>query len=171
MRKFILLFVSSILLVSCGIGKSKEMSKMESEFTVENDAIPPDYGKQNEVLLVVLEERKSYDKWLEKGFSNSYFGNYEFVTKEDLKSSKYSDTEKYRYFFTYEKGTEYSTKYTSQDLGFKGSTTKTYTSNFKRYLVFDRLNDKKYSSGAEFSYFGKAIEVYAKKLEEKRNKN
>ena len=118
-----------------------------------------------------LEDRKSYDKWVEKAFENNYFGKYELVKKEDLKQSKYNDIQKYRYYFTFEKGTEYTIKTTSQDVGFKNPNTKSYTSNYKRYYIFDRLNEKKYSSGAEFSYFSTAMEVYARNLEAKRNKN
>lgn len=39
---------------------------------------------------------------------------------------------------------------------------------YKRFYVKDRLNDSIYRSNSEFTYFGKAIEVYITNLEKKR---
>lgn len=170
MNKSILILLVSIILFSCAIGKSRELPVMETTFTENEGAIPPDFGNPNEILLVVFEDSKGYNKWVEKAFKENYFGKYEFVSKSDLNSSKYSDTEKYRYYFSFDKGKFYSNTFHSTNK--VGNTvsheSKTYTGNYKKYLVYDRLKDIKFCNGKEFAYYGHAMEVYAKNLDEKR---
>jgi len=140
---------------SCFIAKLIETPKMKKAFTEENNAIPPNFGQRKEVLLLVLKGRDSYDGYLKRAFKKNYFGSFVAITENELYSDKYSDKEKYRYTFDYSSDTGYS--YSN---GVSG--------NFKKFLVFDRLELKTYQNGKHFGFFAKAMKVYAANLEKKR---
>lgn len=147
-------------LQSCFIGKAIETKKARQEFTVENEAIPPDFGKnEDEVLLFVLKGRRSFDKWIKKA-AKGYTGAHELVLESDMSNSKYSDKVKYRYKFDYSPGTVVTRT--------NMSTGRSSSSTYKRYYVGDRMSDKTYQSGAEFTYFAKAMRVYVENLNLKR---
>lgn len=130
---------------------------MKTEFTEENKAIPPDFGSdKNTVLVCVLQGRGSYDKYLKSAAKKNYKDEYVVISPEQMKQAPYNDTQKYRYAFDYGSGS--SVSYTGSSL----STT------FKRFHIYDRLNKKKWESGAEFSFFAKAMKVYMANLEAKR---
>jgi hypothetical protein len=156
MKKLFFIVLLSSTFNSCFVGKAIEVPKMKKEFTVINNAIPSDFAQKGEVLMLVLEGRRSYDGYLERAFKNNYSGDIELVTT-NVFDKKYKDITKYRYFFAYDSGTEYTFSNGS------GGTA-------KRFFIFDRLEQKKYSSGAEFSFFAKAMKIYAKNLEAKRLK-
>lgn len=153
--KFILIPLVALVLQSCFVRKGIESNAAKSEFTVENDAIPPDFGKdENTVLIGILRQRKSYDKWVKKAFEN-YNGEYLLLSEFELSKPEYSDTEKYRYVFDYSDGSLYRNgRYNS--------------GSYKRFFIKDRLEDKMFQSGAEFTFFAKAMEVYVQNLENKR---
>ncbi len=46
-----------------------------------------------------MEGKRSYDKYLEKNFEENYFGKYIIITKAELESAKYKNTDTYRYVF------------------------------------------------------------------------
>ena len=74
---------------------------MNTKFSEENNAIPPDFGKDETTLLVMLKGRKSYDKYLKKYVENIFKGKYIFVEAKDYYSGTYLDREKFRYLFDY----------------------------------------------------------------------
>jgi hypothetical protein len=147
---------TALNLVSCG----GVPSSLKNEFTEKNDAIPPDFGKEETVLLVVLRGRSSYDKYVKSAVEKYYKGAYEYVdsSKESLDTDKYIDTKKYRYFFDYSDGSSYTFN----------NTTTPMTSTAKRFFVEDRLQNKRYQSGGETGMFGKALKAYMGNLEIKR---
>ena len=153
MRRFIMAvfsFCTAATVVSCS-GKKH----MKTEFTEENKAIPPTFGKDKEaVLICVLQGRGTYDRYL-KSAAKNYSGPVAFVKYDELESDPYSDKTKYRYLFDYGSG---STVHYSNGPSV----------NVKRFHVVDRLENKKYESGAEFSFFAKAMKVYMANLETKR---
>ncbi len=155
----LLLMMLILSLNSCFIGKAIESGKARKEFTEENKAIPPLFGKKNTVLLCVLHKRNSYDKYLKSAVKKNYKGEYVLIYLSDLKSDKYKDKEKYRYVFDYGSGSSSSTTYSD---GMSSSIT------YKRFSVFDRLENKKYESGAEFGFFANAMKIYMANLEIKR---
>ncbi|MFG6686890.1 hypothetical protein ACGK9U_09935 [Mariniflexile sp. HNIBRBA6329] len=158
--KIISLLFIILCLNSCFIGKSIQSSKARSEFTEENDAIPPNFGKfEHTVIVGILKGRRSYDKYLKSAFKKNYNGAYVLLTREELKKPEYRNMSKYRYVFDYTLGTTRSTIYSD---GLSSSVT------LKRYYVEDRIEDKIYQSGAEFSYFAKAMKIYVANLEKKR---
>jgi hypothetical protein len=155
----IYIFSVSITLSSCFIGKSIEASHMKQEFTEENDAIPPDFGKDNSTLLVILQGRNSYDNYVKRAVKNNYNGKYILVLSTDYYSGDYTDVNEYRYLFDYTNGSTSSTTFSN---GMSASSTA------KRYYIKDRLKDKMYQCGAEFGFFAKALEIYFQNLESKR---
>lgn len=154
----VLIFVMiSTTFSSCFIGKAIETGKAKNEFTAENEAIPPDFGKDKQaVILGIIQNRRSYDKYLESAFKKNYTGPYKLITAEELVSGDYDDKEKYRYVLDYQGGT---TQTTIRDGGLTSSI------QYKRYFVHDRFENKSYMSGAEFTFFAKALKVYVENLD------
>lgn len=82
MKKLFFILSLSFLLNSCFVGKAVETSKMKSEFTEKNNAIPPEFGEdKNTVLLVLKRDRKSYDKGF-KSALKEYSGKYLLISKK-----------------------------------------------------------------------------------------
>lgn len=159
-KTIIFLLSLCLTLNSCFIRKSLDVKAAKKEFTVENNAIPSGFGKnQKTVILGILRGRRSYDKWLKKVFKKNYHGNYKLISKDDISKAEYSDQTKYRYIFDYSDGTTRSATYSN---GQSSSVT------YKRFYLYDRLINKNYMSGAEFTYFAKAMAVYVQNLEKKR---
>ncbi len=163
-KLLIIIIISSLHLTSCLFAtKAIQASKARKEFTEANNAIPPDFGKKGEVLVGILTTVNSYDKYLKSALNKKYLGEHIFLTTEELDSdSKYSDKTKYRYLFNVEKGSGSTATFSN---GLSSTIIK------KRQFIYDRLEDKKYISGAEFTFFAKAMKVYAENLELKRQSN
>lgn len=164
-KPFLLLMVL-IVTQSCFIGKSVERSKARKAFTIKNHAIPPNFGKEPTTLLIILRDRKGYNKWVKKAVKNNYFGEYVFVTREDLEKEEYKNTTKYRYLFDYADGSKRQVTATNSS-GISYPTTIT----FKQYFIMDLKTNFVYKSGAEFSYFSEAMKAYFENLEATRKTN
>ncbi|MTI31418.1 hypothetical protein [Xanthovirga aplysinae] len=149
------IFLMSLLFLmsSCGL---LVKSRAISTFTTENKAIPTDFGKEETILLCVVEGKRSYDKYLKKHVSNEYHGKYEFILRKDLDSDKFKDTSQYRYVFDYDRGSS-----------FTGGIAATNAS----YFIFDRKEDVKYISPLTSSFFSRLIQGYMINLEKERLKN
>lgn len=164
--KSYLLLVILLFTQSCFISKSVARSKARKTFTVENNAIPPDFGKEPTTLLVILRESKGYNRWAKKAVRKKYFGEYVFITRADLEKEEYKDTTKYRYLFDYAAGsTGSSYGYTSTGVRYET------TLVFKKYYVYDLKTGKTYKSGAEFTNYGEAMKAYFENLEAIRKAN
>lgn len=160
MNKLSFLPLIVIVLSSCAIGKSVTETKAKKEFTVENHAIPPEFGEdKNTYLIGIIQGSPQYQKYLRINFEKAYNGKDLLLTNEEMNSEKYSDITVYRYIFGFLEGSTSSTTYSS---GLSSSTTS------KKYYVYDRVAKKRYITGAEFPYFAKAMEVYLEQLESKR---
>ncbi len=152
-RLILIYFILLTITQSCFIGRIIEVSKMKKEFTEENDAIPPEFGKHGTVLLLINSQdygSSGYNGYLRRAFKKNYFGEYRIVKDGKLSNNEFSNKEIFRYAFDYSSGS--TTNYGSR----------------KRYLILDRLANKTYQSGAEFIRYAKAIKIYAKNLEKKR---
>ncbi|MEZ4859341.1 MAG: hypothetical protein R2781_11080 [Flavobacteriaceae bacterium] len=134
---------------------------MRSEYTEENEAIPPDFGKNKEEVLLLQMVGLGRDNFMKKAARKNYEGPYEVVKPNVDIDEAYPDKVKYRWIFDHDLGTSYSTK------GIHNSAI--HSNNYKRYYVYDRLNDKKYSSGAEFTYYAQGLKIYMEVLNNKRN--
>jgi len=147
-------------LSSCG---SMVLNQALKNYTVEKKAIPENFGKGNTVLLCVIHGKNKYDKYMKENVKKEYHGEYEFVLKKDIDTDKYSDTDKYRYVF--DEGTS----------SYKiNPTSNTYANNSvstMKFSIYDRKEDKLYSSGFSSSYFSTSIKAYMINLEQQRIKN
>lgn len=169
-QKIITLLLIIISLQSCGIlvKKAITVSKAKKEYTVENYAIPPEFGNNsNEVLIGILKESKNYNNYLKRKIKKSYNGNYVLISDHELNSKKYSDLEKYRYVFTYKQGTKITTSVQT----INGFTSGGNSYILQKFYVYDRLKKIEFISGAEFKFWAKSMEIYLKQLENQRIKN
>lgn len=158
MKKILLLLLFTSTLQSCFISKAIETRKMKREFIENNGAIPPDFGKDYTVLMVQLRGRGSYDRYL-KSAAKKYLGEYIIVKTDESIDEKYPDKKKFRYVFDYSDGSTVTTQF---------SNGKSASSVYKKFYVYDRLKKIRYQSGAEFTFFAKAMKIYFKNLELKR---
>jgi len=157
------LITISLILYSCG---SIAEGHARKAFTEESHAIPPDFGKyQNQILLIVLKNRSSYDKYLKKA-TKSYLGTYEFVTEDQINSDKYRNKTIYRYIFDYSNGSTSSIIY-HDTFNHNTATTRSHVT-FKQFYIKDRYADKTYISNYESGYFARAMKAYMQNLEIKR---
>lgn len=169
-QKIILSLSIIISFQSCGIlvKKAITVSKAKKEYTVENYAIPPEFGKNNnEVLIGILKGPKDYNNYLKRKIEKSYNGNYVLISDNELNSKKYSDLKKYRYLFTYKEGTKITTSIQT----INGFTSGGSSYILKKLYVYDRLKKNEFISGAEFKFWAKSIEIYLEQLEKQRIKN
>lgn len=153
----IFLLISATLVSCFGVPQS-----LKNEFTEKHNAIPPDFGKDNEeVFVVILRGRGSYDKYVKGAVKKYYKGKYIYINvkKESLNDDKYSDKKKYRYYFDYSDGSTSTAHYNNGQSS---------TVTFKRFFVHDRILDKRFQSGGETGLFGKALKAYMGNLEIKR---
>jgi hypothetical protein len=150
----------SIALNGCGaLVKSVGVTQM----TEAKGAIPPEFGQDpTSVLVCIIRNRKSYDKYMIKNVKKIYHGKYVFVSAEDLETPKYADRNKYRYVFDGNTTANRSSEY-SPSSGYKNSTT--YSDS---YFVFDRLKDEHYHARFTSSFFSALIRAYMTNLEKKR---
>lgn len=150
-----------ILVTTCLVSCFGVPQSLKNEFTEKHNAIPPDFGKEKTVFLVVLRGRSSYDKYVKSAVKKYYKGDYVFVNvkKESIDNEKFSDKNKYRYYFDYSDGSTQTTTF---------SNGQSASSTFKRFYVYDRLMEKRYQSGGETGLFGKALKAYMGNLEIKR---
>ena len=140
-----LFWLSLLLLTSC-VGKM--MSKSIQDDGVQ---IPPEFGSTVDTLLAVKQGRNTYDNQLRKRFAAAYRGPYKLVTNEEL-GTRYQDVERYRYVFNVEERT-----------GDMSSTSVVY-----RFFVWDRKAQKQYMTKRSSGMYGKFMEIYLGKLDDKR---
>lgn len=154
-------FTAVLILSSCGIITGAGNSSKESgQYTEENGAIPPDFGKNKSAILLVMKAgMKSYDKTLGSMTEKYYTGTFEYTLLGKLDQDKFADKEVYRFYFDHDPGTEVT--YRSSD----GST---HTTHRKQFFVYDRLNDVKYKCGSESSDWDMVVKAYMQNLDAKR---
>jgi len=155
MNKSILLFGLTLILSSC-----LTTATAVKHITVENEAIPPDFGKDDSYLICVLSGKNSYDKYVKKHVTNHFHGKYKLVLKNELESDKYKDVSVYRFVLD---------RTIERNLGSgKNSDNYTYTNDFQ---IFDRKMDKTYDCPIRAASFSKLLEAYMINLEKVRLKN
>lgn len=160
---FILLLMSLfslLILNSCGQIVKSAAKKWTSE---EKGAIPPDFGKNNETLLIVKEEGvKSYYKRTEKDLKNHYLGSFVIISqKEFQENEEYNDIEKYRYIY------QYSYKSVTQTDLNKSNQINNVNYHVRRFSILDRKDNKLYKCGMTSSYWSKIQISYIKNLNKK----
>lgn len=164
MKPQTLLFYA-LLLMTIALFGCKSAKKLSKEFTVANDMLPPDFGKEETTLLIVMKDRNSFDKYLKKHFKSNYNGEYEFVLPDELSKKPYTNHDKYLYAFRCEAVHETETRYSSRTNSHKTLTIKKYL-----FYIVNMKEREPYKSNYKSSSFGKHIEAYSLALERKRIK-
>ncbi|MCB9335513.1 MAG: hypothetical protein H6586_05150 [Flavobacteriales bacterium] len=164
--KLVLCFALIIPLVSSA------QNGLMKKATVENGAIPENFGKEETIMIFIIKDRKSYDKYLKKNVEENYGGKYVYLLKEDLENKKYQDKNLYRYVMDYETHSSNMTTYNpgnslnNANNGFQSTSVTGYS-----YSIYDRKEDKEYPSNVSSGLFGKLIKGYVINLEAERQKN
>lgn len=166
---FVLLIVSLLTLSSCG---AIVKTKAKKYATVEEGAIPANFGIDNSVVLFVTSGKRSYDKYLKSNIKKAYQGDYILVSKEDIVSSKYADKNKYRYIFDFKKE---SYSYHSNNATIYGQSAhtgmKNATGQVRRFTITDRVDEKDYVMKMTSSFWSKLQRMYMKNMESVRVQN
>jgi hypothetical protein len=150
-----------LLLISFAFISSSCATAFKSSIKEDDIQIPAGFGKEKVTLLVIRHNERSYDKYLEKHFKNHYTGGYVIISRREISSEAYQDTEKYRYIFDEEVGTN-----SSRDA--KG---KSESWGFSRFYLKDRVTKKIYRTTHGVGSFGPWMKNYIKELERTRLKN
>jgi hypothetical protein len=151
--------IASLLLIlfstsSCGIGLIVR-GAVKKSVSVEKKTVPPAYIAKNQVLLVLMWEVKSYDKYAKKAFEKFYNGKVEYVTFEQLLSDRYSDVDKFPYVFSQGPGDKKMYLGESYSFSYEGS---------RPFHIYDRKNEKFYRSRISSGFFSRVMQGYAMKL-------
>ncbi|CAN0590867.1 unnamed protein product [Ectocarpus sp. 12 AP-2014] len=170
-RLLLLAFTGIVLLTlsSCGAIVKAKANKYAS---IEEGAIPSNFGEGNTEVLFVTKGKKSYDKYLKSNIKKVYKGKYVFVMESDLKSDKYNNVAKYRYLFDFER----------ESYGYHSSNTVIYgqsaiaggnnaTGQVRRFAIRDRQEEKTYTMPMTSSFWSKLQRVYLKNMEAVRIQN
>jgi hypothetical protein len=155
-----------ILLSSCG-------AVIKSYIRKDTENVPPDLGKEKTTMLII-QERKGYNKKVEKVFKEYYEGDYVFVTREELET-KYKDESNYRYIFDDDISiSKYyvTTVTTDRSTGFQKRTTTPRSSASRSFHIIDRKTNKIHDTGVSSgTSWKKILKTYLQKLDAERKKN
>ncbi len=153
---FLLIF---ILMTSCG---ALVKGVANGKLTEKKGAIPPDFGKDTNSVMVFITSNRSYNKYLKKNVSKIYKGKYIFVSLDEFESNeKYNDIDKYRFVF------DYNNQMPGYNVVRSDGSIRAPLYNVKKFSIEDRKEKKIYRSKITSSYWSKIQKVYLKKLNEK----
>jgi hypothetical protein len=170
LRKFIL--ISTLFLFSSGLTFAQKPSK--KEFTKRDEkmlvAVPPEFGvDNNEVLVCVLEGRKSFDKFLRKHIREQFKGKKVFIESRKIESELYNNIEKYRYVFKVKLVKNEQMRYNPNIVGGDyNDKMQRYNTRTYQFYILDRKTNSEYLYPKVHSNFGKLIKNYAMLLEKVR---
>jgi hypothetical protein len=152
-RNCILIICVSFLFNSC---KSSE-AVAEKYLTIDQGAIPPDFGKDDSILLVCA-DAYYFTKRKEKVMEDNYSGNYEFGCLYST-DHPYGDVDKYRYIFTVTTG-----------IG-SGTNSLNRPSTVIVISILDRKENKTYRSKRVSLNWFNFSKAYIRKLDQQRIAN
>lgn len=159
--KLLSLLANSLFGMCCCLLFSSCATVFKSSIKEDDKQIPMGFGKENTTLLVIRHNEKSYDKYLEKHFKNHYTGEYVIISAGQIAGEAYKDTEKYRYIFDEEIGTN----------DVRDAKGKNNSWGFSRFYLKDRVTKKIYKTKHGVGSFGPWMKNYIRKLEITRLKN
>jgi hypothetical protein len=146
---------------------------IKSYIRKDTENVPPDLGKEKTTLLII-EERKGYNKKVEKIVKENYSGNYMFVTRQELEN-KYADATNYRYVPDDDISVTkmyVTTITTDRSTGFQTRSTAPQSSAGRSFHVLDRKTKKIHDTGVSSgTSWKKILKVYLQKLDTERKKN
>ena len=139
----------------------------------DTENVPPELGK-DKTTLVVIQERKGYNKKVEKIIKKYYTGDYIFASRNEL-YNQYKDTINYRYLLDDDISVSkmYKTTITTdRSTGFQTRTTTPQSSASRSFHILDRQTGKIYDTGVSSGTSWKTIlKTWLQKLEDERKKN
>lgn len=139
----------------------------------DTENVPPDLGKEKSTLLVI-QERKGYNKKVEKIIKKYYTGDYVFAARNEL-DNKYKDSDNYRYLLDDDisvSKTYTTTITTNRSTGIQSRTTTPQSAASRSFHILDRKTGKIHDTGVSSGTSWKTIlKAWLKKLEEARKKN
>jgi len=139
----------------------------------DTENVPPEFGKEKTTLLVVR-ERKGYNKKVDKIFQKYYTGDYIFIDREEL-NTKYSDTINYRYLIDDDISTsrsEVTTMTRNPNTGMSTRSNEVRSSASRSFHILDRKTKKIHDTGVSSgTSWKKILKTYLKKLDSERKKN
>ena len=158
--------VALFMFSSCGM-------IIKSYIKKDTENVPPDFGKEKTTLLVI-QERKGYNKKVEKIVKDNYSGNYIFVTRAELEN-KYADAMNYRYVLDDDISVSkmyVTTITTDRSTGFQTRSTAPQSSASRSFHVLDRKTNKIHDTGVSSgTSWKKILKTYLQKLDAERKKN
>jgi len=127
-------------------------------------AIPPDFNRQEGILIIIKPEKKStlpgFEKNIDKHFKKYYTGKYEIATEKEVESeSRFQDKKIYRFSLKYKIRDELV-----QRTGADGRMN-TAVQHHARFNFYDRESGTEYGSFAEGRSDAETLERIAKMLE------
>ena len=125
--------------------------------TVESAEIPPDMATEKFILIGMVKNRKSYDKYLRTAF-DTYTGKYILADNKEI-AANYQDTVKYRYILDYTD--EYS--HGNDAAGQAGT-------NSHHFYIRDRKANKIYMRKSWSAFFARDMRTYLQQIEAFRKK-
>lgn len=162
----LLAIAALFLLNSCGF-------IIKSYIKKDTENIPADFGKEKTTLLII-QERKGYNKKVEKIVQKNYTGEYIFIKKQEL-DTKYANTESYRYVLDDEisvSGTRVVTTTISPSVGVTSRSSELRSAASRSFRILDRKANKLHDTGVSSGTSWKAIlKTYLQKLDTERKKN
>lgn len=156
------LFILTIFLVSCSAA-----SKFRRNY--DTRSIPADIKKDGYVLLILKQDVGGFagiqNRGIKKLMRRHYGAEFEMVSLEDLKNTKYDDTNKYRYILARDFNT--GTVVTTTNFGSNGGSMTTHR-EYHEETIFDRKENKALPS---FNYptrsYSLGIKAFAKFMKTK----
>jgi hypothetical protein len=127
-------------------------------------AIPPDFKRDEGILIIIKPEKKSalpgFEKNIDKHFKKYYSGKYEIATEKEVESeSRFQDKKIYKFSLKHEIRDELV-----QRTGADGRM-KTDVKHHARFNFYDRESGTEYGSFAEGRSDDETLERIAKMLE------
>lgn len=164
---FYLFAITGLLsLSSCGL-------IIKSYIRKDTENVPSDFGKEKTTLLVI-QERKGYNKKVDKIIKDHYSGPYVLIKRDEL-NNKYADKESYRYMLDDEihiTRSSVTTVTTNRSTGMSTRSTSPRSSAGRSFYVHDRKTNKYHNTGiSSGTSWKKILKTYLQKLDKERKKN
>ena len=146
---------------------------IKSYIKKDTENVPPDFGREKTTLLVVR-ERKGYNKKVDKIFQKHYTGDYVFIDREE-QNTKYSDTINYRYLIDDDisiSRSEVTTMTRNTSTGMSTRSNEVRSAASRSFHILDRKTKKIHDTGVSSgTSWKKILKTYLKKLDTERKKN
>jgi hypothetical protein len=155
-QKIIRLFFRFTILISLiGLYQSCSITtRFYKSITIESEQIPPAVAKEKFTFIGVLKGKRSYDKYLKKGFAR-YTGNYVLCKQNEI-DAKYGDAQKYRFVLDYVMEKVMPSSYAP--------------GNAYHFFIYDRIEEKSYWQSGNTNFFYEAIANYVIAVDTLRKK-